>query len=256
MAEFVEFKFSFFHFSLNLTASLYDIRFAQNVSTLVDNFEAALSITDLEVIQGNLTIPQPAMSKEVYLIQIPLDQQKLTSSMTFALRAADAGNRFGVISNVARATLRTFVPQSAPPDPSELVSVTPVPTEPETEQTTDGAVPITCPPITSSSNQQPGSNEDSKPTVNPCPVPKAENGRILQRYEIVVIIVSGLGACVVFVSVGCFIRKIYLNNRSAHNVMSRWGDPSGRPTLNMKGKTSAKHKSSAPVGIADIEDTF
>ena len=231
---------------LNPTAYLYDIRFAQNVSTLVDNFEDAPSITDLEIIQGNLTTPQPAMSKEVFIIRVPLNQLKMTSCMTFALRAADGGNRFGVISNVARATFRTFIPPSAPPEPSMSISVTPTQTEPKTAPTTGGAITPSCPTSTGSSTQ-PGINL-GKPTVDTCHIPKGEERSVLEWYEILLIAVCGSG---VFVSVGCFCRKIYGKNPSARDVHRRWGD-----IPKLRGKTSARLKPSAHVVIADIEDSF
>ncbi|XP_033644222.1 calcium-activated chloride channel regulator 4-like [Asterias rubens] len=228
------------------SAYLYDIRFAQNVSTLVDNFEDAPSITDLEIIQGNLTTPQPAMSKEVFIIRVPLNQLKMTSCMTFALRAADGGNRFGVISNVARATFRTFIPPSAPPEPSMSISVTPTQTEPKTAPTTGGAITPSCPTSTGSSTQ-PGINL-GKPTVDTCHIPKGEERSVLEWYEILLIAVCGSG---VFVSVGCFCRKIYGKNPSARDVHRRWGD-----IPKLRGKTSARLKPSAHVVIADIEDSF
>ncbi|XP_038061011.1 calcium-activated chloride channel regulator 3A-1-like [Patiria miniata] len=102
------------------TASRYDIRYSDNVSAIADNFDQAISVSESDVLDGNLTKPLHAMNTERFTIRVPLKQASVTSSMTFALKAADSGGQFGELSNVARATFRMFVPEPASPSSSTI----------------------------------------------------------------------------------------------------------------------------------------
>ncbi|XP_022080328.1 calcium-activated chloride channel regulator 4-like [Acanthaster planci] len=103
------------------TASLYDIRYAQNVATIVDNFDSATPVSTSDVLRGNMTQPRASMNAERFTVRVPIGESATSSpasSVIFALKAADGDGRFSEMSNVARATFRSFVPEPALPSPS------------------------------------------------------------------------------------------------------------------------------------------
>ena len=176
------------------------------------------------------------MSNEHFTIRVPLPHHIVTSTMTFALRAAGEGKRFGSISNVARATFRTFVPQPATPAPCPSESVLPpsTATELKPEQTNGGTV--TTPVVFSHTSTVPTwtnagdsiktlsiQNSTGFVTVNASVTgnPKTQPSQNRKQYEIDIIVVSAVVCCVCLAGMLAYVScKVFLNKRLSRGCQS------------------------------------
>ncbi|XP_070558061.1 calcium-activated chloride channel regulator 1-like [Ptychodera flava] len=86
------------------TATKYDLRVSDSVDVLYDSYEQAHQLKEPSVIEGSLTQPLPAGSREKITVMLAAGSNITTNRLAFAIRAIDDAGASGDTSNVAIAT--------------------------------------------------------------------------------------------------------------------------------------------------------
>ena len=99
----------------NFTASRYDIFRASSILALQNdsNPDSHYKLTSDDLLQGNLTAPQDYGTREVFIIEVPVNASSV-ASYAFVMRAYDDAGLVSDFSNVVQATLREYIPPSGP----------------------------------------------------------------------------------------------------------------------------------------------
>ena len=142
------------------TAQSYDIRIADTITELQENFTQAISVKQSDIINGNLSSPQEFGNLETFIIRVPISQNQTTVSYAFAIQSLDDANRFSEVSNVVFAVFREYIPPTGAP-----------PTEPATAPTSRTYAPRT----TTESVTAP-TNWTGAPRTTTEPVPSNQTG--------------------------------------------------------------------------------
>ncbi len=101
---------------------MYDLRIADTIADLTENFTTARQVLQSEIITGDLSKPQEFGSTEIFVIKVDIEEDEDTKSYAFAIQAWDEANRASEVSNVVRATLRAYIPPTLGP-PTDGLSV-------------------------------------------------------------------------------------------------------------------------------------
>ena len=102
-------------------ASFYDLRIADTIQELQDDFERSTPIEPTDVLEGNLNAPQSFGNLETFTIEVPIEENATIASFAFAVQAVDDVGQRSETSNVIQVTLRAYIPPpSEPNDPEKL----------------------------------------------------------------------------------------------------------------------------------------
>ena len=108
--------------ALSQLASFYDLRRADTIPELQDDFMGSTQIELTDVLEGNLNAPQSFGNLETFIIEVPVEENATVASFAFAVQAVDDAGQRSETSNVIQVTLRAYIPPpSEPNDPEKTV---------------------------------------------------------------------------------------------------------------------------------------
>ena len=109
-------SFTFFpNNTYRFAAQVYDIRRADKIPDLQDDFIGGIPVTQSDLIVGNLTAPQEFGNIEQFTIRVPIGENDTTTSYAFAIKSRDDTDKQSEVSNVVQATLRQYIPPTGTP---------------------------------------------------------------------------------------------------------------------------------------------
>ncbi|XP_072023459.1 calcium-activated chloride channel regulator 1-like [Amphiura filiformis] len=102
-------------------ASFYDIRIADTIAELADNFTEATRLAPEDIVTGDLNNPQEFGNTEQFVIRVNVTAE--TVSYAFAIQSWDDAAWSSDVSNVVLATIREYIPPTGGPPTEPGLSI-------------------------------------------------------------------------------------------------------------------------------------